>query len=63
MMVNTLVDLAKKENCKYITGKLSEDDAKTTYELENRNNFYLHRGFNIDSDDPEKRNGKIYLEL
>ncbi len=40
MMLDTLLEIARKSNCTLITGHLTQEDAKTEKQKNKRNNFY-----------------------
>ena len=63
MMLNTLIEIGKNSGCVSIGGCLSVQDAKTDEKRDNRNRFYLNRGFKLSFEDKDKTNGSISLEI
>ncbi len=63
MLIDTIKDIATKHNLTRIHGSLTERDAKTEEEKNNRNNFYKHRGFQLYFSDNECKEGTFELHL
>lgn len=63
MLLEVLIDIAKKSNCKSITGYLSNVDAKTAEKKEKRNGFYSSKGFELSFVDDLHEEGHICLYI